>query len=119
MEKFSPRRKTFFPNYEDRPYQYAWLNFNFNSCWYLYNGVPTSSYTFRHHYATANINSWPAQDNVFNKKMLYLSRSMGHTNFDTTMYYYNFTTEQGKDMVDRKNKTFNDVIPNREKYYED
>lgn len=29
---------------------------------------------------------------------------MGHTNLDTTMYYYNFTTEQGSEIVESKKK---------------
>ena len=118
IEKFIPNRKTFFPNCEDKPYHYAWLNFNFNNCWYLYNDDPATSYAFRHHYATSNINSWPAHEQEFNKNMLYLSRSMGHTNLDTTMYYYNFTTEQGTEIVESKKETFNDVIPDRGGFYE-
>ena len=119
IERFVPNRKCFFPNCTDHYYHLCWTERAFKEFWYLYNDAFAVPYSFRHNYATKNIDSWPSQENIFNKRMLYLSRSMGHANIDATMYYYTFTTEQSVRIRDKKSNTLNEVIPNMTKYFVD
>ena len=93
---------------------------NIQPQWQKHNGGLWSNLEdLVHNYATKNIDSWPSQENIFNKRMLYLSRSMGHANIDATMYYYTFTTEQSVRIRDKKSNTLNEVIPNMTKYFVD
>ena len=46
------------------------------------------AYDLRHHYATTNINSWNIDAFEFSDKLNYLSKSMGHRNIESTLYYY-------------------------------
>ncbi len=115
--KLMPGRKCFFPNYLDNYYSLAWMDYNFERLWFKYNHNPATAYHLRHHFATTNINNWPAQAEKFNRNLLYLSRSMGHSILETTMYYYNFTPKLTELLKERKNETFNDIIPNRAQYF--
>ena len=42
----------------------------------------------RHNYAVENINSWTDEGFGFDAKMLYLSKSMGHSVIESTKNYY-------------------------------
>lgn len=106
-------RKYFFPSFYDKPYTLAWMDYNFNILWFKYNHNEATSYHLRHHYATTNINSWPAQAEKFNRNLLYLSRSMGHSTLETTMYYYHYTPKLAEILKERKAVTFNEIISNR------
>lgn len=52
------------------------------------NTAHATAYEFRHHYAVMNINRWIGQGFGFDDKLLYLSKSMGHTTIESTKYYY-------------------------------
>ena len=69
------------------------------------------AYDLRHHYAIANINSWPDDAFEFNDKLHYLSRSMGHRFTVSTLYYYSIVPR----LADKKKKKtetgFNSIIP--------
>ena len=117
VNKLKPNRKCFFPSYYDEYYTLSWMDYNFEILWFKYNHNQATAYHLRHHFATTNINSWPAQSEKFNRNLLYLSRSMGHSIVETTMYYYNFTPKLAEILKERKNKTFNEIIPNRKQYF--
>jgi len=117
IHKIMPGRKCFFPSYCDKYYTLGWMEYNFELLWFKYNHNPATAYHLRHHYATTNINNWPAQSEKFNRNLLYLSRSMGHSMVETTMYYYNFTPKLAEILKQRKTETFNDIIPNRKQYF--
>ena len=61
---------------------------NFNKMWRQYNCGNVVPYEFRHNYAVENINSWTNLGFDFNAKLLYLSKSMGHSVLESTKYYY-------------------------------
>ena len=105
-----PNRKVFFPNAAGDYYSTSWLDINFTQMWYLYNREHAIPYDLRHHYALSNINSWPAASEVFNKNLLYLSKSMGHANIESTMYYYHFTPSMARHIINAKNVTFNNIL---------
>ena len=117
VNRLIPDRKCFFPNYYDKYYTLGWMDYNFEILWYKYNHNQATAYHLRHHFATTNINSWPAQAEKFNKNLLYLSRSMGHSTVETTMYYYNYTPKLAEILKERKAETFNEIIPNRKQYF--
>jgi integrase len=117
INKLMPDRKCFFPNYYDKYYSLTWMDYNFERLWYKYNHDRATAYHLRHHFATTNIKNWPSQAEKFNRNLLYLSRSMGHSSVETTMYYYNFTPKLAEILKERKNETFNEIIPNRKQYF--
>jgi len=119
VNRLIPDRKCFFPSYYDKHYTLAWMDYNFEILWFKYNHNQATSYHLRHHFATTNINSWPAQAEKFNRNLLYLSRSMGHSTVDTTMYYYNYTPKLAEILKERKAGTFNEIISNLKQYFID
>jgi integrase len=112
-----PDRKCFFPDYYDKYYSLTWMEYNFERLWFKYNHSHATVYHLRHHFATTNINNWPSQAEKFNRNLVYLSRSMGHSTVETTMYYYSFTPKLAEILKERKNETFNEIIPNRYQYF--
>jgi integrase len=117
VNQLMPDRKCFFPNYYDRYYSLTWMEYNFERLWFKYNHHHATTYHLRHHYATTNINNWPPQTEMFNRNLLYLSRSMGHSTMETSMYYYSFTPKLAELLKERKHETFNEIIPNRNQYF--
>lgn len=117
VNRLIPHRKCFFPNYYDKYYTLAWMDYNFEILWFKYNHNQATAYHLRHHFATTNINSWPAQAEKFNRNLLYLSRSMGHSTVDTTMYYYNYTPKLAEILKERKAETFNEILSNLNQYF--
>ena len=109
MRSVMPGRKCFFANSSDRYYSSSWLEYNFELVWHRYNGGHVVPYDLRHHYASENIDRWPADSDTFNKNLVYLSRSMGHANIDETMYYYSHTTKMARLLMERKAATFTAV----------
>lgn len=112
MAALMPERKCFFPNADDRYYSSSWIDWNFERMWYSYNGGHAVPYDLRHNYAIENINSWPADRDLFDSNLVYLSRSMGHSDIDETMYYYAFTPQAAKIIDEHKSGTFRDIIGN-------
>jgi len=117
VNRLMPDRKCFFPNYCDKYYSLAWMEYNFERLWFKYNHHHATPYHLRHQFATTNINNWPSGAEKFNRNLLYLSRSMGHSSIETTMYYYSFTPKLAELLKERKHETFNEIIPNRNQYF--
>lgn len=117
MRSVMPGRKCFFANSSDRYYSSSWMDYNFELVWHRYNGGHAVPYDLRHHYASENINGWPADSDTFNKNLVYLSRSMGHASIDETMYYYSRTPKMAQSLMERKAETFAAVTtPDNPKY---
>jgi integrase len=88
IRKQYPNRTYFFPARNDGCHKRAWVQKNFRQMWDSYNGSRATAYEFRHHYAIENINSWTDEGFGFDGKLLYLSKSMGHSVLESTKYYY-------------------------------
>ena len=85
----------------------------------IWNKVNTSHavpYDFRHNYAISNINTWLDSGFQFHDKMLYLSKSMGHTRIESTQYYYALTPYMATIVYDCSNDSFNDIVPEVKQY---
>lgn len=110
LSKLVPNRKCFFPNYQDKHYSQITMSYHFEQAWFMYNVAYARPYDLRHNYATTNINSFPADADLFNKKLLYLSRTMGHLSIEQTMYYFSSSPELYSIMMEKKENTFASII---------
>lgn len=68
-------------------------------------------YELRHNYAIENINRWIGQGFDFHDKLLYLSKSMGHSNLDSTKYYYSIVPGLSDIMEETGIETSEYIIP--------
>jgi hypothetical protein len=81
-------RTYFFPARNGGFHKRAWVQKNFRQMWSRYNSGRATAYELRHNYAIENINHWTGEGFGFNEKLLYLSKSMGHSVLEDTKYYY-------------------------------
>ncbi len=88
-----PRRQAFFTTSTGAPLGNTAVGVMFNRIWDQ-AGLPRTEggprprpYSFRHHFAYANIERWMAQGQDVNAMLPYLSRYMGHASLDSTFYY--------------------------------
>lgn len=101
-----------FPSYylEYRPVE--WLRKNFSYVWYKYNSAKATAGMLRHHYAIMNINSLiglKQQDSY--KKLLALSKSMGHRSLVSTMWYYSLVPRLADIIDNLSGETYDKIIP--------
>ena len=90
ISKLYPNREYFFParSRNGGGHTRAWVQNNFRNMWFKYNSGYAVPYELRHNYAIENINSWTNEGFGFTAKLLYLSKSMGHSVIESTKYYY-------------------------------
>jgi integrase len=88
IRKYHPDRICFFPTKFGSFPSRQWVQDNFRAAWFKYNSAYATSYELRHNYAIENINSWMDEGFGFDAKLLYLSKSMGHSVLESTKYYY-------------------------------
>jgi integrase len=65
----------------------------------------------RHHYAIENINRWVDEGFGFDDRLLYLSKSMGHTTIESTRYYYSLVPGMSHLLEEHTEDRFNALIP--------
>lgn len=84
-----PDREYFFPGFSGGCHTAQWLRETFRTL-VLKSGGPKRAvpYSFRHNYATENLNRWDGTDSDFFYRFVMLSKSMGHTGLKSTQYYY-------------------------------
>lgn len=88
IENFCADRVFFFPDRHRSFHDERWVNENFRLMWHKYNSGHAIAYELRHNYAIENINNWIDEGFGFDAKLLYLSKSMGHSSTENTKYYY-------------------------------
>jgi len=112
IRKWYPERKWFFPAPGDKPHPHTWVEKNFRRIWAgVSDDRSVTAYTFRHHYATANINRWISGGFTFDDKLLYLSKSMGHTTLESTRYYYSIVPSLSDILLEKTEQGFNELVP--------
>lgn len=89
--KVFPGRVYFFPAAGDKPHRTAWKGYHFRKLWSHISSELARSYDFRHHYANTNISKWENHAFEFRGKLLFLSRSMGHKDIQSTFGYFHLT----------------------------
>ena len=77
----------------------------------MYNSSYATAYELRHHYATENINQWIGEGFEFDSKLLYLSKSMGHSTLESTRYYYSLVPTMADILEKMSGRDFDDIVP--------
>ena len=107
IRKYHSDRIWFFPTkYGSFPSR-TWVQTNFSSAWAKYNNSYATAYELRHNYAVENINSWTDEGFGFDAKLLYLSKSMGHSAVESTKYYYSLVPAMADILQDHSD---NDIV---------
>jgi len=111
IEKIHPDRTYFFPARNDSFHKRSWVQKNFHDIWYGVNKAHATAYELRHHYAIENINRWAGLGVDFNDKLLYLSKSMGHTTIESTKYYYSIVPSLAQILNEKTGTGFDWIVP--------
>lgn len=85
------------------------LEYEFHKVWDSSSTAKAVPYDFRHNYAIMNINAWIGKGFEFHDKLLYLSKSMGHTSLESTKYYYALVPAMA-DILDKESGAGFDMI---------
>jgi len=111
ISRFYPNREFFFPSKNGENYSRHWVTHVFQELWRKTNSTYAVPYDLRHHYAVTNINQWICEGFNFDDKLLYLSKSMGHYDVESTKYYYSLVPGLADILEDRTNVDFEDIVP--------
>ena len=109
--KLYPDRIYFFPARNQRFHKRSWVQKNFRQLWDAVNCSHATPYELRQHYAIENINRWVGEGFGFDDKLLYLSKSMGHTTIESTRYYYSLVPGMSHLLEEHTEDGFNALIP--------
>lgn len=117
VRKALPESDAFFPTIKGTSHNQSWLNVRFKQLWYKYNPKPAEgerevvAYVFRHNYAIENIMSWDQNGYNADKKMVALSKSMGHRQIESTQYYYHLVPRFADLLDTTEGASVNEIIP--------
>jgi len=111
ISKMHPGRTYFFPGRIGKCHTRTWVQKNFRELWDANNTSYTTAYELRHHYAIENINRWIGYGMEFHAKLLYLSKSMGHTVIGSTTYYYSLVPGFADIMAEKTMGSFDIIVP--------
>ena len=106
-----------FPNAKGSYPSPFWICINFKQLWYKYNPKPENgekdvvSYAFRHNYAIQNIMNWHQDGYNADKRLVALSRSMGHVSIQATQYYFHLVPRFADMLEDIEGDFVNNIIP--------
>lgn len=106
-----------FPNINGEYRSSFWLRYNFNNLWYKYNPRPPQgerevvSYALRHNYAIENIMSWHQDGYNADKRLVALSRSMGHVCISATQYYFHIVPRFADLLEEAEGAFVNQIMP--------
>ena len=109
-----PSRIIFFPmnpKDPDIPISPDMLDYHFHKVWNKVNESSAVPYDFRHNYAIENINSWINSGFEFHDKLVFLSKSMGHTSLESTKYYYSIVPALADILLKATNAGFDEIVP--------
>jgi len=111
IRKQYPGRTYFFPARDNTFHKRGWVQTNFREMWDKYNHSHTTAYELRHHYAIENINRWTDEGFGFDAKLLYLSKSMGHSTLESTKYYYSLAPAIADILEEKTKMDFESIVP--------
>ena len=112
-----PNAEPLFPTYDGEYHNQSWLNTKFKALWYKYNPKPGNGerdvvvYAFRHNYAIENIMNWHQDGYNADKRMVALSRSMGHVSIKSTQYYFHLVPRFADMLEDLEGDFVNKIMP--------
>lgn len=119
MDKIKPNRNIFFPSNEDTPHHPCWQSKMFNIAWDKVSKDDARPYDLRSNYAVRNINSWKLGEPKWIDKFVYLSRSMGHRDLDSTAYYYQLVPMFREKLQKQTGSNLKKLMPNMEEFLHD
>lgn len=110
-----PDREYFFPGFSGGCHTAKWLRRTFKML-VLKSGGPKEAvpYSFRHNYATENLNRCDGTEHNFFHKFVLLSKSMGHTGLKSTQYYYQKVPKFYELIEEKTGKSMEYIIPDLE-----
>ena len=111
IQKQYPHRAYFFPARRNAFHTRTWVQTNFRELWDKYNSSHATAYELRHHYAIKNINRWTSEGFGFDAKLLYLSKSMGHSTLESTKYYYSLVPGMADILEEKTGMDFDSILP--------
>jgi integrase len=111
ISRIHPGRTYFFPARNNKHHIRKWVHENFRKLWDEKNTSYATAYELRHHYAIENINRWTGEGLDFHAKLLYLSKSMGHSVIESTKYYYSLVPNLAGILREKTGDSFNNIIP--------
>lgn len=109
---FIPNRIYFFPTSSNKGYSDQWIIYFFRKLWFQNNKDYATAYELRHNYAIENINGWIGEGLNTHMRLLSLSKSMGHSDMESTKYYYSLVPGISDIISQVTNDAFNEIIPN-------
>ncbi len=110
-----PDRVYFFPRNQHESYGSNFIPKNFSRIWQValpefQSPLKPRAYDFRHNLAIANLNRWSEQEKDVNVMLEYLMRYMGHSQIQSTLYYFHFVPEYYRSFV-QKSRALESLIP--------
>lgn len=112
IRKQYSQRAYFFPAARGNTFHTsAWVYTNFRELWDKCNSSHATAYELRHHYAVENINRWTDEGFGFEAKLLYLSKSMGHSSLKSTKYYYSLVPGMADILKEKTGIDFESIVP--------
>jgi len=111
IRKLYPHRIYFFPARGNTFHTRQWVQTNFQELWNKYNNSHATAYELRHHYAIENINRWTGEGFGFDAKLLYLSKSMGHSILESTKSYYSLVPGMADILKEKTGIDFESILP--------
>lgn len=109
--KVFPDRTYFFPAEGDTPHKASWESYHFRNIWSRISKESARPYDFRHHYACTNISQWKNHGFEFSGRLLFLSRSMGHKNIQSTFGYFHVTPMLTDKLRNNCEKALDELLP--------
>lgn len=112
-----PDARPFFPSVRREYPSSYWLRINFRPLWYKYNPRPREGekevvcYAFRHNYAIENIMNWHQDGYNADKRLVALSRSMGHVSIKATQYYFHLVPRFADMLEEMEGDFVGSIIP--------
>lgn len=117
IRKLFSEREAFFPNEFGTYMPRTWESYHFRQAWKDISDKTARVYDLRSNYAVANINSWEDVGPEWFDKLLYLSRSMGHSTIASTTYYYNLVPVFAKQLERISGSSLGELLPDLTDYY--
>ena len=111
IQALHPRREYFFPAHNGSYLTNQWVVYNFCKLWHKHNTPHATAYELRHNYAVENINQWIGEGFEFYSKLVYLSKSMGHSSLESTKYYFSLVPAMADILLELTGCDFDNIVP--------
>lgn len=119
MNKIIPDREPLFPDAGGGYHEKDWQANIFYDIWHKMSKEDARAYDLRSNYAVQNINSWKLGEPKWIDKFMYLSRSMGHVNLNSTAYYYQLVPMFREKLEQQSGNNLSKLLPDMNEFLDD